>query len=90
MSFVIPDQPSLDRIVSGYFQLSRLDQYSVLRRLLPNLTSTPSMQIIQTLEANDLCWPVPELTFYQAKRLQSLAREAGFEFVLEGEEGGGA
>ena len=82
VSFAIPEEPDAERLVSGFFRLSSLAQYPVLRMLLPALASVPAGEIVGAPRAEGLRWHVGPLKMREARRSQSEAAEQGVEFVI--------
>src|SRR4051812_9540669 len=90
ISYVIPEGLDADREVSGFFRLTGLAQYPVLRSLLPSLMSTPSPEIIRKLKEDGLRWWVGPLKIHQARRYQEEAGTRGLEVVILDEATDGA
>jgi hypothetical protein len=76
-------QPSIGyRDVSGYFQLTDLSQIFDLRRIVSELRSMSSIQLIQKLRNESLRWPIGKMSIYEAQDYQSKAATYGFAFVI--------
>ena len=72
----------LDRIVSGYFQLSELAQVAALRKVLPELQSQPSVLVIERLRSDGLRWHMENIQNWKALDHTREARERGLEFII--------
>jgi hypothetical protein len=76
------DPGPLDILVSGWFQLSALSEYTALRALLPELQNMPVGKIIERLRSNELRWHIDSLTRGRALTYQAAAREMKLRFVF--------
>ncbi|MEK7949012.1 hypothetical protein [Luteolibacter soli] len=84
ISLPISETPyfDLDKVVSGYFQLSELAQVAELRRILPELQSQPSAKVIEQLRSDGLRWHMERIENGKAVGYTREAREHGINFII--------
>jgi hypothetical protein len=68
--------------VTGHFQLSALSEFTILKKVLPDLSDKPSTEIINRLRADGLRWHVGTVKRSLAERYQSEATKYGLVFII--------
>lgn len=72
----------LEEDVRGYFQLSDLSEFVYLKKLVPGLSETPSVEVMKRLREEGLRWRVGTIKRWQAERYQSEAAKYGLAFKI--------